>query len=137
MENAIIGLQIAAAVLIGLIPPVIVYNLTCRISGIDNPPLKKTLMIIIIGFIISTFIEMFFRQFNDLPGATAIIVFCVSLWIIFTLLCLGLHKVTAREAGLLAGMLTIVIFIYTVAVPPEFNAYAISRSAIWWMVEHI
>ncbi len=94
-------------------------------------------MIIIIGFIISTFVEMIFRQYNELPGATAIIIFCVSLWIIFTILCLGLHKVTAREAALLSGMLTITIFVYTVAVPQFINIYAITRAAMSWFVEHV
>jgi hypothetical protein len=46
------------------------------------------------------------------------------------------HKMTPREAALLASVIMIVILIYTVTVPPQFNAYALLRAGMWWVVNN-
>jgi hypothetical protein len=136
MEYAIGALIIIAAFIVGLIPPVAICKLICSLSGIANPSIKKTVLVIIIGLLISTFAEMIIRKFIILSGATSILIFCMSLLIVFTLLWLASLKVSRYEAILLAGVLTVVILIYTVTVPPQFNAYAILRAALWWVVNH-
>jgi hypothetical protein len=136
MEYAIGALIIIAAFVVGLIPPIAVCKLICSLSGIANPSIKKTVLVIIIGLLISTFAEMIIRKFIILSGATSILIFCMSLLIVFTLLWLASLKVSRYEAILLAGVLTVVILIYTVTVPPQFNAYAILRAALWWVVNH-
>ena len=136
MEYAIVGLQVAAAVIVGLIPPVVVCKLVCSVSNIDRPSTKRTLIVIIAGLLISTFAEMVIRKFISLADVTSIVIFCMSLWIAFTLLWLACHKVSRYEATLLAGVLMAVILIYTVTVPPEFNTYALLRAGVWWVVDY-
>jgi hypothetical protein len=137
MEYAIVALIVAAAVIVGLIVPVVVCKLVCSFSGISKPSTKKALLIVIAGLVISTFIEMIIRRYIGLPGATSIIIFCVLLLIVFTILWQACLKVTPGEAMLLAGVLMIVILIYTVTIPPQFNAYSLLRAGMWWVVNYL
>jgi hypothetical protein len=137
MEYAIVVLKVAAAVIVGLIPPVVVCKLVCSLSGINNPSIKRTLLVIIAGLLISTFVEMIIRKYIALADATSIIIFCMSLLIVFTLLWLACLKVNRYEAMLLAGILTVVIFIYTVTVPLLWNTYGLLRAGVWWVVDHL
>jgi hypothetical protein len=136
MDYVIGALIIIAAVIVGLIPPTAVCKLLCSFTGIASPSIKKTVVVIITGLLISTFFEMIVRKFVILSGATSIIIFCMSLLIVFTLLWQATIKANRYEAILLAGVLMIVILIYTITVPPQFNAYAIIRAAVWWLISH-
>jgi 4-amino-4-deoxy-L-arabinose transferase-like glycosyltransferase len=136
MEYAIVALMEVAVVIVGLIPPVAACILVCSFSGINKPSIKKTLLIVIAGLVISTFIEMIIRRYIALPDLTSIFIFCMSLLIAFTILWQAYHKMTPRQAVLLAGVIMIVVLIYTVTVPPQFNAYALLRAGMWWLVNH-
>jgi hypothetical protein len=136
MEYAIVALKVAAAVIVGLIPPVVVCKLVCSLSGINKPSIKRALLVIIAGLLISTFVEMIIRKYIVLADAASIIIFCMSMLIVFTLLWLACLKVSRYEAMLLAGILTVVIFIYTVTVPLQWNTYGLLRAGVWWAVNH-
>jgi hypothetical protein len=136
MEYAIGASIVAAAVIVGLIPPVAACKLVCSLSGMANPSIKRTLFVIVAGLLISTFVEMIIRRYIALADAASILIFCVSLLIVFSILWLACLKVSRYEAMLLAGVLMVVILIYTVTVPPQFNAYALIRAGMWWVVNH-
>ena len=137
MEYAIVALMEIAVVLVGLIPPVAACMLVCRFSGISRPSIKRTLIVIVTGLVISTFVEMIIRKYIALPDITSIFIFCMLLLIVFSILWLACLKVSKPEAMLLAGVLMIVILIYTVAIPPKYNGYSLIRAGMWWLVNHL
>jgi hypothetical protein len=136
MEYAIVALMEIAVVLVGLIPPVAACKLVCSLSGIAKPSIKRTLFVVITGLVIGTFVEMIIRKYITLPDMTSIFIFCMLLLIVFSILWLACLKVSKPEAMLLAGVLMVVILIYTVTVPPQFNAYVLIRAGMWWVVNH-